>query len=76
MYRLWKLKESIADLIDPERSIPNDAPHYRNISHIEWIESKGKYGCPGRVNSNCPYFVRGCHSKKCEYYKKEEENNS
>ena len=37
MYLLWKLKEFALDLIDPERSIPNTAPHYRTVSHIKGV---------------------------------------
>ena len=75
MYLLWKAKEALLDFIDPERSIPNDASHYKTISHITWIESKGKYGCPGATSTSCPHFRRGCHRSKCEHYTNKEQQN-
>jgi hypothetical protein len=69
-YKIWKWKENIANFIDPERSIPNDAPYYRTQSHIDWIESGKRFGCPGAVNSYCKHFKRGCSARNCEHYPK------
>ena len=75
MCQLWKAKEALLDFIDPERSIPNNAPYYKTSSHITWIESKGKYGCPGAVSASCPHFRRGCHANGCNHYPDKEQQN-